>query len=62
MRQKKLTIKEFCEEYKVSRRHLYRLWTAKKGPKKKHSGNRVIISEKDAEDWYEALPNERAAA
>ena len=47
-----LTLTEFCENYRVSRREVYNLWGRGAGPRFKRVGKRkIIILVDDAEEW-----------
>jgi excisionase family DNA binding protein len=46
-----LTIKEFCEQHKVTRSSLYRLIDAGNGPRITKLGNRALISNAAAAEW-----------
>jgi hypothetical protein len=45
------TINEFCAEHRISRAHLYALWAAGRGPKRKKAGHRTLITGEAAAEW-----------
>lgn len=53
-----LTIAEFCERFKVSASTYYRMKRCGNGPREIHVGRRVIIPERAAHEWAEALDSQ----
>jgi hypothetical protein len=60
------SLNEFCEDHRISRSMLYKLWAAGIGPRFMHVGTRVIITDEAAADWRRdreaATAKEEAAA
>jgi len=44
-------IPEFCDSYRVSRAHLYKMWEDRKGPRTIGEGRWKVITVEDAEAW-----------
>jgi predicted DNA-binding transcriptional regulator AlpA len=48
---KAFTIDEFCAAHRISRAMFYKLGKQNRGPRLKHVGKRVIITDEAAAEW-----------
>lgn len=58
------TVAEFCEEHRISKGMLYKLWDDGKGPRRMKIGRKVLISAEAAAEWrkqLEEVDEDRAA-
>jgi len=46
-----LSIQEFCEQHRISRSHLYALWSRGEGPVAMRLGRRRLITAAAAAEW-----------
>lgn len=52
------TVTDFCEEHRISRSYLYRLWSEGRGPRRTKVGRRTLISGEAAAEWRRRMEAE----